>query len=67
MMNRFSRVLVGGVGLCLGSVGCLAQTATVLHDFKSGPGNGLYSYPSSTPATVMDLIRPNCSTSKAMW
>lgn len=65
-MNRFSRVLVSGVGLCQGSVGCLAQTATVLHDSKSGPDNGLYSYASSTPATVMDPIRPDAPRPSAM-
>ena len=32
----------------------LAQTPIPMADFKSGPGNGLYSYASSTPATVLD-------------
>ena len=36
-----------------------AQTqATPLADFSSGPGNGLYSYASTTPATVLDLVNP---------
>jgi dienelactone hydrolase len=36
-----------------------AQTqATALADFSSGPGNGLYSYASSTPATVAELVNP---------
>ena len=34
-----------------------AQTITPLADFKSGPGNGVYSYASSTPATVGDLMQ----------
>ncbi|MBK7549362.1 MAG: hypothetical protein IPI20_16845 [Rhodoferax sp.] len=34
-----------------------AQTITPLTDFKSGPGNGVYSYASSTPATVGDLMQ----------
>jgi len=36
----------------------LAQNATPMADFRSGPGNGVYSYASSTPATVMDLVQP---------
>jgi dienelactone hydrolase len=39
----------------------LGQTPTPLADFKSGPGNGLYSYASSTPASVAELIKPNNS------
>ncbi len=34
-----------------------AQNATSMTDFRSDPGNGLYSYASSTPATVMDLLQ----------
>ncbi len=34
-----------------------AQNATPVTDFVSDPGNGLYSYASSTPATVMDLLQ----------
>ena len=37
----------------------LAQTPIPMADFKSGPGNGLYSYASSTPATVVELIKPS--------
>ncbi len=36
-----------------------AQTAVPLADFSSGPGNGLYSYASSTPALAIDLIHPS--------
>lgn len=36
-----------------------AQMATALADFSGNPGNGLYSYASSTPATVMDLMQSN--------
>jgi dienelactone hydrolase len=56
LVIHFLRLLVAGLGLCLGSAAALAQNAIPLSDFKSGPGNGLYSYASSTPATVMDLI-----------
>ena len=41
---------------CLGSA-AVAQTATPMTDFRSGPGNGMYSYASSSPATVMDLMQ----------
>jgi dienelactone hydrolase len=34
-----------------------AQSATPLADFSSGPGNGLYSYASTTPASVSDLVQ----------
>jgi len=34
-----------------------AQTITPMADFKSGPGNGVYSYASTTPATVGDLMQ----------
>ncbi len=37
----------------------LAQNAVPLTDFRSAPGNGVYSYASSTPATVADLIQAN--------
>lgn len=45
-------------GLSLMSVAhlSLAQTATPMADFRSGPGNGLYSYASGSPATVMELM-----------
>lgn len=56
MLMHLSRCLVAGVWFCLGSGAALAQPALALTDFKSGPGNGLYSYASSTPATVLDLI-----------
>ena len=66
MLTHFGRFLVAGVGLCLGSAASVAQNATPLPDFKSGPGNGLYSYASSTPATVMDLIHPHAPRPAAM-
>ena len=66
MLSCFFRLLVVGLGLCLGSATALAQHAIALPDFKSGPGNGLYSYASSSPATVMDLIRPGAQRPAAM-
>jgi len=59
MLTHFLRFLMASLALCLGCAVALAQNAVPLSDFKSGPGNGLYSYASSTPATVMDLIRTN--------
>lgn len=56
MLIHLSRCLVAAFGFCLGSGASLAQPAQALTDFKDGPGNGLYSYASSTPATVLDLI-----------
>ena len=41
---------------CVGA-SALAQTATPVADFRSGPGNGIYSYPSSTPGTILDLVQ----------
>lgn len=35
-----------------------AQTPLLLADFKSGPGNGVYRFASTTPATVTDLMQP---------
>ena len=49
--------------LCLLFLGnaAFAQNVTPLLDFRSGPGNGLYSYSSSTPATVVDLMKASRS------
>ncbi len=66
MATHNKRLLMAVLGLCLGRAASLAQTATPLPDFKSGPGSGLYRYASSTPATVMDLIRPNAPRPSAM-
>jgi dienelactone hydrolase len=44
--------------LC-GSTAALAQTVTPMKDFSSGPGNGVYSYASTTPALVLDLVQRN--------
>lgn len=59
MLSRPRFALTFGLSMSLlGNLG-QAQTATPMSDFRSGPGNGLYSYASSTPATVMDLIQAN--------
>jgi len=47
-----------GCGITLLGTTVFAQTATPVVDFRSGPGNGLYSYASTSPATVLDLIQP---------
>jgi dienelactone hydrolase len=36
-----------------------SQNATTVADFQGAPGNGVYNYASSTPATVMDLMQSN--------
>lgn len=57
MFLHIKRFLTVGLHLALFGAAALAQNAISLTDFSSGPGNGLYSYASSTPATVMDLIQ----------
>lgn len=57
MFSYICRLLTLGLQLALFSAATLAQNAIPVADFRSGPGNGLYSYASSTPATVMDLIQ----------
>lgn len=52
----FRQRSVGLFGLFL-SVAAFAQSVTPMTDFRGAPGNGVYSYASSTPATVMDLIQ----------
>lgn len=52
------QLIVGLAGACLGAA-AIAQGPTLVTDFRSGPGNGLYSYASSNPATVLDLIQGN--------
>lgn len=59
MGNRiFHQLSVGLTALGLG-VSAMAQNVIPLTDFRSAPGNGLYSYASSTPPTVMELIQSN--------
>ncbi|MDO8456800.1 MAG: dienelactone hydrolase family protein [Burkholderiaceae bacterium] len=55
------RSLATGIYLaCLGlGTATLAQAVTPMADFRSGPGNGMYSYASSTPPTVMELVHSN--------
>lgn len=50
------RLTRGLPALCL-AASALAQSPTPLADFRSAPGNGVYSYASGTPATVMELIQ----------
>ncbi len=57
MMSYIERLLITGFCLALGATAATAQNATPLADFSGGPGNGLYSYASSTPPTVMELIQ----------
>lgn len=59
MMAHIKRSLVTGVLLAVCAAGVLAQSVTPLADFSSSPGNGLYSYASSTPPTVMELLQSN--------
>ncbi|HMS28114.1 MAG TPA: dienelactone hydrolase family protein [Burkholderiaceae bacterium] len=48
-----------GIGLALFNTICTAQTVTPMTDFRASPGNGIYSYASTSPVTVMDLLQPN--------
>jgi dienelactone hydrolase len=54
-----NRVVTSTVGLVLAGFAAAAgaQTITAVTDFQSAPGNGVYSYPSSTPVNVMDLMQ----------
>lgn len=58
-MMHFNSTRLLTIGLHLGLFGAatLAQNVTSVPDFRNGPGNGLYSFASSTPATVLDLIQ----------
>ena len=59
-MNRPSlhtMLLSVGLGFC--HLASVAQAVTPVTDFRSGPGNGIYSYASSSPATVMELLYAN--------
>ena len=56
-MRMFRQLTVSLSALGLGFV-ALAQDVTPLTDFRSAPGNGMYSYASSTPATIAELIQP---------
>jgi dienelactone hydrolase len=59
MPQRTLRYLIVGLaGACLGAA-AVAQAPTPVTDFRGGPGNGVYSYASSSPATVLDLIQSN--------
>ncbi|MDP2371343.1 hypothetical protein [Rhodoferax sp.] len=57
MYLNVGRLLAVGLHLGLLSAATPAQTVTPMVDFRSGPGNGRYSFASSTPATVLDLIQ----------
>jgi len=56
LLSTFRQLTVVLAGTCLGAA-ALAQAPTAVTDFRSGPGNGLYSYASSSPATVLDLVQ----------
>jgi len=58
MLMHHSSTLARGLFLMAAAAAAWAQNVTPVTDFRSGPGNGVYSYASSTPATVVDLINP---------
>lgn len=58
MALHLRRSLTCGLYLALIGHAAFAQHATPMADFRSGPGNGVYSYASTTPATVMELVQP---------
>lgn len=57
MTTPFKCSLTTGVFMLVCAAGAFAQAVTPLADFSGAPGNGLYGYASSTPATVMDLLQ----------
>lgn len=57
MDRRLFRQWTFGISALFAGVAGIAQTVTPVTDFSSGPGNGVYSYGSGTPATVMELIQ----------
>src|SRR5450830_171439 len=61
MVLNLPRTLACGLFLVLLEHLAMAQNAAPMADFRSGPGNGVYSYASSTPATVMDLVQASRS------
>lgn len=52
------RLRIPSLGLCalLAASPAAAPAQTRVSDFSAGPGNGVYSYASTTPASVVDLI-----------
>jgi len=54
-IRRFLALAIG----CVLITSVQAQTPTVVTNFASGPGNGLYSYRSTTPASMLDLMQAN--------
>ena len=57
MQPRRLRVLTCWLYLTIAGGTAHAGVATPMADFRSGPASGLYSYPSGSPATVLDLIQ----------
>ncbi|MDD2918525.1 alpha/beta fold hydrolase [Rhodoferax sp.] len=57
MGNRLFRQLTIGISALFLVATGFAQNVTPVTDFSAAPGNGVYSYGSNTPATVMDLIQ----------
>ena len=55
-LKSISRMVASAIG-CVVMACAQAQTPTAVSDFSSGPGNGLYSYRSTTPATILDLMQ----------
>jgi dienelactone hydrolase len=53
------RIVAAGLGLLLTGPASFAQGGSPVQDFQSSPGNGVYRYASSTPASIMDLLQPN--------
>lgn len=57
MVSNLLRTLTCGLSLAVLGHMALAQNVTPVTDFRNGPGNGLYSYASTTPATAADLMQ----------
>jgi dienelactone hydrolase len=50
-----NRSLLWMLAICAG----FAQAQTPIADFRAGPGNGVYTFASSTPRTLADLVDPS--------
>lgn len=55
MHSFLLRTFFGAMCALLVSHGAMAQAVTPVTDFRNGPGNGTYSYASTTPASAVDL------------
>lgn len=63
------RHIVVGVALCMLATArapAVAQTPIQVNDFAAGPPTGLYSFPSTTPKTLPELVRDGGASAPAV-